>query len=204
MECDRGSGPPLVFVSTGTDKRFPFIRLIRWVEAWAERHPDEAAVQVQAGITPSEVLPSVKEYHPEEMSRLLARSHAAVLQGGPGGIMRARASGVHPILVPRRGRLNEAADDHQVDFGRWAAQRGLAVTVETEEALHDALDVVLADRLTYSIVPESSQAEQTAERIGARIDQLLDDAPSRLGPPRSRRVLGTGSRRGDGRDGRLG
>lgn len=202
MDGEQASLMPLVFVSTGTDKRFPFVRLIRWVESWAELHPEKASVLVQAGITPSEVLPSVREYHPEEMSRVLARSHAAVLQGGPGGIMKARANGVLPILVPRQGRLGEAVDDHQVEFGRWAAQRGLTVTVETQESLHAALDVVLEDRLTYSIPPESSPAQQTAERIGARIDRLLDGNPSRSKPSRARRVLGSGARISEDTDGR--
>jgi UDP-N-acetylglucosamine transferase subunit ALG13 len=169
---------PLVFVSTGTDKRFPFARLITWIEAWVERHEDSVSVLVQAGITPSRHLPSVREFDPEKMRSMLSRSDAAVLQGGPGGIMSARANGLLPIVVPRRGRLGEAADDHQVEFGRWAAARGLTVTVETESALHSALDAVLRDRSTYSIPPEPSPTLQTVTRIEERITFLLDrEAP---------------------------
>jgi UDP-N-acetylglucosamine transferase subunit ALG13 len=192
---------PLIFVSTGTDKRFPFIRLVRWVEAWAGHHKDEVAVLVQAGITPSLVLPSVKEYQPDEMKGVLARSDAAVLQGGPGGMMNARANGLMPILVPRRGQLGEAVDDHQVDFGRWAAKRGLTVTVETEAALHAALDVVLEDRLAYAIPPEASLTQQTVERIEDRISRLLADTGSDPGPERSDRQRASVHGHGHGRGG---
>jgi len=191
----------VVFVSAGTDKRFPYPRLIEWTASWATSHDDKVDVLVQAGITPCPDLPSAAEYPPQEMRRLLRGSHAAVMQGGPGGVMTARSCGLLPILVPRRHKFGEAVDDHQVDFGRWAQDRGLTLTVETEPALHTALDALLDERTRYAIDPPPSPTLGTVQRIEAEIDRHLAAGVGRsrrLRTGRRRQAVVAGSTRGRG------
>jgi len=164
---------PLVYVGTGTDKRFPFPRLISWIESWAARDPGVVEVRLQAGITPSAVVPSVIQYSDLELDELIARASATVIQGGAGGIMRMRRLGVKPIVVPRFGSLGEAVDDHQVTFVRWAAERGMVVHAESEEQLHALLDQVLTEPETYRFTPEPPATAQTVAHFSDRVERLL-------------------------------
>jgi UDP-N-acetylglucosamine transferase subunit ALG13 len=164
---------PLIYVGTGTDKRFPFPRLISWVEAWVAQHRGLVDVRVQAGITPCPMLPAVVLYPFDELDRLLARANAAVIQGGPGGIMQARRVGLKPIVVPRLGSKGEAVDDHQVDFARWSHDRGMVVCTESEQALSVALDVVLGDADVYRFAPEPANTASTVARFAALVDPLI-------------------------------
>jgi UDP-N-acetylglucosamine transferase subunit ALG13 len=164
---------PLIYVGTGTDKRYPFPRLISWVETWESPYRDLVDVRVQAGITPCPVLPAVVQYSVDELDALLPRASAAVIQGGPGGIMQARRVGLKPIVVPRYGSRGEAVDDHQVEFARWAHDKGMVVCVETEQALGAALDKVLADADSYRFIPEPTNTASTVARFAALVDPLF-------------------------------
>lgn len=164
---------PQVYVGTGTDKRYPFPRLIHWIEGWVAARPDRVELCLQAGITPCPNLPSVVQYASDELDHLLSTSNAVVIQGGAGNIVRARGHGVRPIVVPRHGSRSEAVDDHQVTFVRWAAERDMVVHAETEEQLHAALDRVLVDPEVYRFTPEPSPTADTVERFGRRVDLLL-------------------------------
>lgn len=163
---------PRIVVSTGTDKRFPFDRLIDWVERWVAANPGRADVQVQWGISRAPDLPGQAQYTGDELDAVLAGADAVVLQGGPGGIMRSRAHGVRPVVVPREGGLGEAVDDHQIGFATWAAARGTIAVARTEASLHEALDRVLADPSTYRFEPEEPPTAETVARFAERVDRL--------------------------------
>lgn len=162
-----------IYVGTGTDKRYPFPRLVGWMENWVAARPDAADVHLQAGITPCPKLPAVVQYPSDELDRLLSEANAVVIQGGAGGIMRARRHGVRPIVVPRYGSLGEAVDDHQATFVSWAAERSMVEHARSESDLHRALDRVLTDPAAYRFTPEPSPTEATVARFAARIEQLL-------------------------------
>lgn len=164
---------PLVLVSTGTDKRFAFPRLVRWVERWEALHQGGAEVFVQWGISEPSRLPGRSQLSGDELDVLLARASAVVLQGGPGGIMRSRRHGLVPIVVPRLGSLGEAVDDHQVGFARWAGERSMVVVATEETTLHEALDRILADREAYRFEPEEPPTAATVARFAERVDALL-------------------------------
>lgn len=168
--------PPMVLVSTGTDKRYPFTRLVTWTERWVASHANEVELILQSGITPSRRLPSVSLLAPDELDQLLDRANAVVLQGGPGGIVRARQHGVVPIVVPRRADLGEAVDDHQLAFARWAADRAWIVEAQTRDLFTAALERVLVDPVSYRIDPEPSHTNETVSRFGERMERLLHDS----------------------------
>lgn len=165
--------PPLVYVGTGTDKKFVFPRLISWIESWKATSSGEIDLRLQAGITPSAVLPSVVQYSDEELDALIARASAAVIQGGAAGIMRMRRHGLKPVVVPRYGSRGEAVDDHQVTFVRWADAKGMVVHAETEDHLHALLDKVLLDAEAYRFTPEPPSTAQTVAHFSARVEKLL-------------------------------
>jgi UDP-N-acetylglucosamine transferase subunit ALG13 len=166
------AGAPFVVVSTGTDKRFPFDRLIDWVESWESTHPGAAEFRIQWGISRPSRLPGAGQYKGEELDGLLRRADAVVVQGGPGGILRSRQHGVKPIVVPRDGRLQEHVDGHQMTFAAWAATRDLVVQALTAEDLHAALDRVLDDRSAYRIEPDEPNTPATVARFAERVERL--------------------------------
>lgn len=112
MEPSTAPSPPSVLVSTGTDKRFPFDRLIDWVERWAARHP-EVDVFVQHGVSRAPALPSAPQLSGDDLDDRIRGADAVVLQAGPGGIMRslgiALCAGGRPSAAVKRRACSTAA-----------------------------------------------------------------------------------------------
>src|SRR4249919_168468 len=83
----------------------------------------------------------------------IRRTKAFVTHAGVGSIMVALSNGKRPIVVPRRGALREAVDDHQLQVGRRFADAGLVTLVETPEALAEAL---ARDQAPAAVIPAAS------------------------------------------------
>lgn len=75
----------------------------------------------------------------EEMVELMTAARAVVAHAGTGSIMLAQRCGKRPIVVPRRGDLGEAVDDHQDPLARRLAEEGMVLLADDEEALVAAL-----------------------------------------------------------------
>lgn len=144
----------VIVVSVGTDHH-RFDRLTGWLTAWRTSHPDVDLVVQHGTSSPvtnarnSGLLP-----HPELMEWFRA-ADAVVLQGGPGGVMDARANGVLPIVVPRDPELGEHVDGHQLDFSAHLADRGLARVVTDSSTLTTLLDATVAGTASWRIDPST-------------------------------------------------
>ena len=163
----------VIVVSVGTDHH-RFDRLTGWLTAWRASHPDVQLVVQHGTSSPvadarnSELLP-----HPELMEWFRA-ADAVVLQGGPGGVMDARANGVLPIVVPRDPEFGEHVDGHQLDFSAHLADRGLARVVTDRTALTGLLDATVAGTESWRIDPS------TEAPAGVRaVRDLLVQPPTR-------------------------
>jgi UDP-N-acetylglucosamine transferase subunit ALG13 len=66
-------------------------------------------------------------------------ARVVVCHAGVGSIVLARRSGRRPIVMPRRHRLGEAVDDHQVALAQRLAAAGLVTVVEDSDELGAAL-----------------------------------------------------------------
>lgn len=180
----------VIVVSVGTDHH-RFDRLTGWLTQWWNRNP-EVQLVVQhgtsrpvAGARNSELMP-----HPELMQWFRA-ADAVVLQGGPGGVMDARANGIQPIVVPRDPAWDEHVDGHQLDFATHLAQRGLAHVVTDEMTLAEALDATVTGDRDWRIDPT------TEVPAGVRaINDLLAVPPVQVRGGRWRRVRAVWGRRG--------
>lgn len=160
----------VIVVSVGTDHH-RFDRLTGWLTAWHATHRDVELVVQHGTSTPvpharnSALLP-----HPELMEWFRV-ADAVVLQGGPGGVMDARANGVLPIVVPRDPGLGEHVDGHQLDFSAHLADRGLAQVVTDSGTLTDLLDATVAGSAHWRIDPS------TEVPVGVRAIRDLLTAP---------------------------
>ncbi|HEY9556672.1 MAG TPA: glycosyltransferase, partial [Acidimicrobiales bacterium] len=133
-----------VVVTVGSDHH-PFDRLVRWVDQWAARNP-EASVWVQHGRSQAPEVAQGIDFSPhDEVLERMARADAVVTAGGPGTLMEIRAAGLRPIVVPRRGSLEEHVDGHQRAFARRVGEQGLATTCERAEELWAELDAARSD-----------------------------------------------------------
>lgn len=180
---------PLLLVSVGSDHH-PFPRLLRWVDTYiAERGPERVRYVCQHGTAPA---PRFGQHHPfmafDHLQALMREATAIVVQGGPYSMLESVESGRIPIAVPRWQRLGEAVDDHQHAFCTLLAERGDAVLVTEEDALHRRLDEVLADPESFATLPAQHLAarEATVRRFASVVAECR--------PARRWRLL-SGSRR---------
>jgi UDP-N-acetylglucosamine transferase subunit ALG13 len=170
-----------VFVTVGTDHH-PFARLISWVDEWTPPPGVTVDVLVQHGATPPPCRTrGVSFLDVAELRHVLARSDVVVTQGGPGGIMDARRAGRVPIVVPRRARLGEVVDDHQVAFTRHLAARDLVRLVEGRHELHEALTAAVLDPTTVSCTPLAATSAAAARAVGHAVDEVVATRRARTG-----------------------
>jgi len=166
-----------VLVTVGTDHH-RFDRLIGWVDRWAADHP-EVAVLVQHGTATAPAHgEAVVMLGYDELVSAMAEADVVIAQGGPATIMDARSVGHRPIVVPRRGHLDEVVDDHQVAFTDWMAAKELVWLATDEAELRALLDAALADPGRVRIPPERGASAATIEAFRAVVDPLVE---SRLG-----------------------
>jgi UDP-N-acetylglucosamine transferase subunit ALG13 len=131
----------MIFVTTGTCE--PFDRLLSAVDAAAL---DEELV-VQHGV--SGVRPAgarCVDFLPfGELVELVRSARVVVTHAGVGSVLTTLMNGKRPIVVARLAEAGDAVDDHQLEFARRLAARGLVMLVEDiselpaaiREAAHD-------------------------------------------------------------------
>ena len=117
----------MILVTVGTNEA----RFDRLLEALAGL-PDGKELFVQHG--PSPIRPAgatCTDYLAfDELAERVREADAVVTHAGVGSILTALLNGARPIVVPRLQRFGEAVDDHQLHFGRRAAEAGLVTLVE--------------------------------------------------------------------------
>jgi UDP-N-acetylglucosamine transferase subunit ALG13 len=136
----------VILVTVGTNEA-RFDRLLQALEAL----PSGTEIVVQHG--PSGIRPSGARCFDylafDDLVQLIRRASVVITHAGVGSIMTALANGRRPVVVPRLVRFGEAVDDHQLEFGRRAAQAGLVRLVEEP----DDLAVAVAEESEVVAVP---------------------------------------------------
>jgi UDP-N-acetylglucosamine transferase subunit ALG13 len=166
------AAPVSIFITVGTAHQ-PFDRLVQWVNEWAERSeiPGSVLFQIGTATTPSRV-PSAPMLPYAEMVEAMRNATVVVCHGGTASASEARRMGHIPIVVPRLSGFGEAVDDHQVQFTRYLASRGLAHGAESKEELWAALDRALVEPSAFRAETSSEEPNETAERFGRLVETL--------------------------------
>jgi len=177
---------PLVFVTVGTDS-YRFDRLIEWIDSWFESDVAVRArcfVQHGTASPPTRVTSQPFLGYPQ-MSELLDRAAVIVSHAGPATIHACADRNKKPIVVPRLPRLGEIVDDHQVRFARRLAATAEIELAESEQALHDRIEHLLAHPAAAVRVPCGDCGVDAVARFEELVGDLLSRSHSR-GPSRRR------------------
>ncbi|MFN8175446.1 MAG: glycosyltransferase [Solirubrobacteraceae bacterium] len=160
----------MIFVTAGTNEQ-PFERLV----SYAARLDGDEALVVQYG--------SARVAHGrgrwvdflawEEMAALMREARAVVAHAGTGSILLAQRCGKRPIVVPRRGDLGEAVDDHQDPLARRLAGEGMVLLADDEESLREAL----------ALPPERLALDAAPGAAGGLTDAVAEALARVAGPP---------------------
>lgn len=128
----------LIFVSVGTAS---FDRLIKMMDEIAERLPDKILMQTGN----SEYQPKHAEFfkfiNHDEMLKVIRRSSIFVTHAGAGNISSGLDLNTPMIVVPRRKKEGEVADDHQMELSRKLARENLLIVAETSKELEEAIEL---------------------------------------------------------------
>ena len=176
-------GDPLLLVTVGTDHH-PFDRLVQWVDGWLATPGGCAAglhclMQTGTSAPPTGSAAGWQDYLEFEVLQAAMRDAAAVVcHGGPGTILGARHMGTVPIVVPRRRRLGEHVDDHQVAFSRRLAAEGSVFLAETEADLHRLLDRVATEPAAFRARFEHRGTATAVRAFERLVDDLVAGRPT--------------------------
>lgn len=126
----------MILVTTGTNEQ-PFDRLVRAAARLAEQ--EEAFVQYGSSREPHGRGEWVEFLDFDELAARMRAARVVVCHAGVGSIMLARRCGHTPVVMPRRGDLGEAVDDHQLSLARRLHEAGIVRLVEDEGDLAAAV-----------------------------------------------------------------
>ena len=160
-------------VSLGTDYH-TFDRLLRWVKAYLAENPQVRCLIQHGHTSPVEGADNVKLLPAGTLKRLYAKAQVVLVQGGPGSIQDARATGAIPLVVPRRVEFNEVVDNHQVPFVTMMEKQGGAVIVESRADLFDKLTLAFENpSLFHAAQPYVANPSIAAGQLAQGLDNLL-------------------------------
>jgi UDP-N-acetylglucosamine transferase subunit ALG13 len=158
----------VIFVTVGTNEA-GFDRLLRAVE----RIPrDDLVVQCGHGAHRPRNARCVEFMPFPDIVEHVRNAEAVITHAGAGSVMVALGHGRTPIVVPRLRRFGEAVDDHQLDFARRLAAKGLVALVEDAERLVDA---------PLGSPPASMHHEDStlADELRSYVDDVIGSRPPR-------------------------
>lgn len=127
----------MILVTIGS--MFPFDRLIRAVDDWAEGRQEEILAQIGNGSYEPRHMRFVRKLPREEFVAQIARADLIVGHAGMGTVITAGEHGKAIVIMPRLASLGEHTNDHQVDTAGWLGGRRGIFVAEDEAALAPAI-----------------------------------------------------------------
>ncbi len=130
----------MIFVTVGTHEQ-QFNRLVGYMDKWAAEHDEEVIMQVGFTNAPQNCRSS-KIYDQKEFLDLITSARIVITHGGPCCFTKVLKCGKIPVVVPRKHKLGEHVDDHQVDITHEVAKRYNNIIVVDDI---DTLGSIIAD-----------------------------------------------------------
>jgi len=131
----------VIFVTVG--HQMPFDRLIRVVDAWAEREGRaDLFGQIGEGAYWPSYFPAAPFLTPAQFQDRLGRSSAIVAHAGTGTIIAALQLGRPILVLPRRAELGETRNDHQFATADHFERAGYILVARSEAELAAKMDAL--------------------------------------------------------------
>lgn len=167
-----------LFVTVGLEPR-PFDRLLKAVDLGIKRRifPLETLVQRGHSNYAPAHCPSVPFLPYGEMVRALESAEVVIAHAGVGTLLQCLHQKKIPILYPRRARLGEHVDDHQIMFAQVIEARKRALVAYNPERLFEVFQ-------TYHRLAAGLSGAAHLENGRARICQHLGEILGRIEPTR--------------------
>lgn len=163
-----------IVASVGTDHH-RFDRLVRWLDEWCRRHPDDDVfVQFGTSAHPRSAQGEPMIRHADLLARFAA-AEVVVTHGGPATISDALDSGRMPLVVPRDPTFGEHVDDHQQRFARYLAAEGHVHVAEDSDTFFAQLDRLARSPAATSPDDRSATHARTVQRFGALVAELAPE-----------------------------
>lgn len=160
---------------------FPFTRLLKWADRFAETHP-QLRLLVQHGETSCSEFIARKNLVWQaslthaEMDTL--HPLAVVLPAGPSLMMEWARRGVKPLVVPRDPKQGEHIDEHQQLFARDMQSIGLIDVFDTYELLSDALEKYVLQgiprHIDTQLLEQLGAPSRSAEILATLVEPLVE------------------------------
>jgi UDP-N-acetylglucosamine transferase subunit ALG13 len=155
----------VIFVTVGSD--VPFSRLVRHVDLWSSRHPEEEVLAQVGRLQPTDYMPRSMKWTgmvaADQFDRHCAEARLIVAHAGMGSIISALASRTPIVVLPRSARLRETRNDHQFATAERIADRAGIFVAWGEDELEEVISRALAstDHGSLPLLAESAAPEFT-------------------------------------------
>ena len=125
----------MIFVTIGS--MFPFDRMIRAMDAWAEAEGrgEDILAQIGAGGFEPRHMRWVRKLDRPAYAAAIRQSRLVVAHAGVGSIVTAGELGRPIVVLPRRAHLGEHTSDHQVETVGWLRAKPWVHVADDEGAL---------------------------------------------------------------------
>jgi UDP-N-acetylglucosamine transferase subunit ALG13 len=169
----------MIFVTVGG--QMPFDRLIRTVDEWAvSRVRSDVFAQIGRSDFRPKAIETTHFIDPIGFRKRFEAASLIVAHAGMGTIITALECGKAIIVIPRRGKLRETRNDHQVAMATHLLEQGRVVVAFDEQQLIERLDQFEISHEMERIKPHASP------RIIATLRSFIEESHS-LEPLVSRR-----------------
>jgi UDP-N-acetylglucosamine transferase subunit ALG13 len=165
----------VIFATVGSQE--PFDRLIRAIDEWARaRGRSDVFAQIGNSTLRPRHIEFTKFLEPVDFNRVIREATIIVAHAGMGSIISALEIGKPIVVMPRRGKLRETRNDHQVATAERFGSHGQVIVAQDENDFAEKLDYSLTVPGKDPIAPEATP------RLISTIRGFLDGNLSELDP----------------------
>lgn len=155
----------MIFVAVGT--QFPFDRLIRYVDEWAQTHMLSGIAQIAEGTYLPQQLQWQRFMTTDVFNQHLQAADLIISHAGMGNIITALDKRKPIIVMNRQFALGEHRNDHQLDGLAWMSELPGVYTAQTQDQLY-----ALLARYT-ELCPAPAAPDQRLHSLVEFIDQAI-------------------------------
>lgn len=124
----------MIFVTIGS--MFPFDRLIRGVDGWAEANPgSKLLAQIGAGDYVPAHMSHVRKLSQTDFTRTVAEADLIVAHAGMGSVITASQYNKPIVMMPRLQQWGEHNTDHQIATANWLRDKPGVYVADTDADL---------------------------------------------------------------------